>query len=221
MKLSKIYSLVQTAPEGVLTLQQIVGPLRKAFKPYPWIRFEVRHLPIAILGDKDVQWEFCVSGRFEPDYCGQSVCFIAVSDYRQLKGDSIWFYGKLRETVLLKIFSTIAHERIHLLQSRKAKACPRPYRMSGDSILIRRMEYMGSTNEIEAFALTEALEEQLGAGGRLTNEYRTLFGPSHPLFKKFLKKKVKFSLTMPPIRDINSLSHGGNHGRREGNSIRV
>jgi hypothetical protein len=218
MKLLKIYELVHAAPEGELTLQQIVGPLRKAFKPYPWIRFEVRHQPVNGLGpncDRDTLWSTCVSGRFEPDYCGRSVCFVTISDYALLKGRTINFTGDRRKRILFEIFTTLAHERIHLLQSRKAQACPRPYRAPEAPAWLRpSVEYYGESNEIEAFAYTAALEEWCGVVSESVSRYRVLFGSSHPLYKKFLKKKVKFSLTMPEVCVINSLSHGGDYGRR-------
>ncbi len=192
MKLPKIYSLVMTAPQGLMTLKAFLAPIRKAFKPYPWIRFEQKMLCSNSFAE--ISDAVCVTGRFEPDWCDRSVCFVTISGYSNRENDKVRFEGLRRERILFDIFATIAHERIHMLQDRKAHGCPRMYKHHSSAV-----SYYGSKIEIDAYALTAVLEEHYGWTSEVLKKYRELFDPGDPIFKRFLKKKWEYSLTMPPL----------------------
>lgn len=182
------------APSGDLTLYEFMKPLRKAFRPYPWIRFEQTELKNAD-GFSDA---VVVSGRFDPDCCDRSICFVTLSGYSERENKGIWFEGSFRKRLLFDIFATIAHERIHLLQDRKAHGCPRSFRHP-DPV----KKYFGSVIEIDAYAHTSALEEHYGLTSDVHVKYRELFRLDDPIYKRFLKKKWEWSLTLPPLCDIN------------------
>lgn len=195
MKLTKIHTLVMKAPTGKLSLYQILRPLKLAFKPYPWIRLESRSIPVPTIKNA-----LSISGRFEPDYCGRVLCVVTVTNFAEASRGKILFTDRMRDRVLFDIFATIAHERIHLLQSHKAKACPRPYRVHhSDNQIKKDQEYYGATNEIDAYGFTSALEEVHGVHGDILERYRKIFSPDDFRFKRFLKKKYKWSLTLPAL----------------------
>lgn len=208
MKLSHIHRLVHFVPERELSFAQIGSALRKAFKPYPWIRFVMK-----VVADESET--LTVSGLFEPDYCDRSVCFITITHFTEHPKHPIWFFGRLRTQVLFDVFTTIAHERVHLLQDRKAQGCPRLYRVKTPlhPTLKQQHEYYGSNIEIDAFGLTAALEQAYGYPEGTLKQYRHLFAPADPRYKRFLKKRWEYGLTLPPKSDINRVSMGVNHGR--------
>jgi len=216
MKLQKIYNLVYQAPEGEQSLGQILSRLRKSFRPYPWIRFTGKSLPIQYTNARHTPPSdnlLCVTGCFDPDYHGDPVCFVSLSNYSQDPKKKVRFTGNLRRRILFDMFATIAHERVHLLQNHKAKACPRPPQVRhSDPLVQRNRRYYGATNEIDAYGLTAALEEHYGVHPDIVTRYRAVFGLDDPCYKRFLKKKAKYSLTLPLVRDINSLSTGEYHG---------
>jgi len=113
----------------------------------------------------------------------------------------------MRRNILFDIFATITHERIHLLQSRKSKGCPRSYRVRHkDPLIQQRWRYYGSKIEIDAYAHSAALEEAYGFRQDVLERYRELFKPDDFRFKRFLKKKAKYSLTLPPLSVISDMT---------------
>jgi hypothetical protein len=202
MKLSTIHKLVHATPGGELSLCQIVGRLSKSFTRYPWIRFRqgvfpVRHLQSGYsMPTDDV---LCVSGYFDPDIEGEPVCVVTVNNCSEHQKKKIDFTRNLRQQILFDVFATIAHERIHLLQHHKAKACPRPrHDTHPNPIIQRNRRYYGSTNEIDAYGFTAALEDMYGFRSDISTRYREMFSLDDPLYKRFLKKRTKYRLTMPP-----------------------
>lgn len=188
------------APQGMMTLKQFLRPIRQAFKPYPWIRFEQTALSSPGEAFSDA---VCVTGRFDPNYfdrpgCRERImCFVTVSGHSNKSNNKIRFEGPRRERILFDIFATIAHERIHLLQSHKAHGCPRLYKHHNSSI-----RYYGSKIEIDAYAFTSALEEHYGFVSDILKKYKELFKPDDPIYKRFLKKKWEYGLTLPPLNAI-------------------
>jgi hypothetical protein len=69
----------------------------------------------------------------------------------------------------------------------------------------RNRRYYGATNEIDAYGLTAALEEHYGVHPDIVTRYRAVFGLDDPCYKRFLKKKAKYSLTLPPVRVITGI----------------
>jgi hypothetical protein len=63
--------------------------------------------------------------------------------------------------------------------------------------------YYGSKIEVDAYAFTSALEEHYGFVSDVLKKYRELFKPDDPIYKRFLKKKWQYSLTMPSTSAIN------------------
>jgi hypothetical protein len=199
MKLQHIHDLVVKVPEGSLTPKQIIQPLRKAFKPYPWIRFEKRIMSIS--NAKGLADGMLITGKFEHDWVDRPVCFVTLWFHSGKEDKSIWFSGKLRDRILFDIFATIAHERVHMLQAKKAKACPRNFHVNitHDWMLKRDIQYYGSKIEIDAFGLTSVLEDRFGMSGEIIERYRKLFTPYSLLYKRFLKKKYEYNLKTPHI----------------------
>jgi hypothetical protein len=114
--------------------------------------------------------------------------------------------GTLRHRILFDVFATIAHERIHMLQNYKATGCPRPlHDRYADPVTERNRRYYGATNEIDAYGFTAALEEHYGEQPDILTRYRTVFAPDDLCYKRFLKKKVKYSLTLPQVRVITGI----------------
>lgn len=198
MKLQHIHDLVVKVPEGILTTKQIMQPLRRGFRRYPWIRFEQRTLKQQeAVGFHD---GMLITGCFEHDWCDRPRCVVTLSFYSEKQTKTVFFVGKLRKRILFDIFATIAHERVHLLQSRKAKSCPRRYRVNGsDQAKKMDLQYYGSDIEIDAFAQTSVLEDRFGMKGEIMERYRQLFTPDDWRFKRFLKKKFQYNLQLPNI----------------------
>lgn len=210
MKLTFIHNLIMSVPEGRFTMRQIVRALNLKFSSYPWIRFRDKH----IVGTDML---VSVSGEYDPDFRGRDICVVKFIHSGKDRTDKIHFYGQFRKNILFDAFTTLAHERVHLLQARKSRGCPRSYRVHGDfpDEIRQQYEYYGSNIEIDAFAHTSALESLCNGKSPVHSLYRDLFAATDPRYKRFLKKKWKHGLTLPDLGSINRLSRGGKHGGQQ------
>lgn len=115
----------------------------------------------------------------------------------------------VRLRLLFDVFSTLAHEYVHQEQYQKQKACPRNYRHKD-----RLTAYYGQKVEIQAYALVAALEAVYAGSTATLDQYRQLFTPDHPRYKRFLKTMWKYRLTLLPANVINSPQGEGDYASK-------
>lgn len=220
MKLAHIYRLVYSVPAGDWSFNQIMRQLTKTFSPYPWIKIRRK------IVDEGCP-KFGVAGLYDPAEGDRGACIITVHFFSKDTKQSLCFRGDTRIKLLFQVFTTIMHERRHFLQSVKASAWPRPFRAkSTDRFglklpeIVREMQdYYGSKDEIDAFAYTSALEVTYGLESQKyvsRDRYKVAFSIGDSLYHRFLKKRYKYMLTLPPLDDINRGSRGDYYGRRIG-----
>lgn len=207
MKLQTIYRRVYSVKSKITPKTTVTGAVRllqNAFRHSPWIRFYNFQLPITPNNPGDCYPEHfvVVSGelhRNHDDSPEVRIYLTRCADSQVLPTDA-----RALHQLLFDIFTTIAHEQIHLLQSEKAKGCPRNYHVKhADPDVKKLYEYYGSTGEIDAYGNTAALEAKYGFHAEVLERYKEIFKPDDPRYKRFLKKTWKYGLTLPNIDDIN------------------
>ena len=204
----RVYSL-----EKLMTFRTTPNKLKslfiKAFKCEPLIRFEME----SFSWKPTKYYEVSVGGMFEVNDSDQPVIRIFLNMPKVTFDETILILSSQRRELLFQVFLTLAHEYVHFAQYKKQRGCPRPYSDPNP-----RRAYYGQVTEIDAHALTAALEDHYGSGAPSTTHklYRGVFKPDDPLYKRFLKKKAKYSLTLPGVCDINRLLPGGTYGTERG-----
>lgn len=208
MKLSTIHRKVYSiAPKLTpkTTIRDIVNLLNTAFKRSPWIVFG--HFIAKVSPTK----HFTVNGLFWMVEDGTpDIGITLISSTAKRLGGSPEVYDRM----LFEIFSTITHERLHMLQSQKAKGCPRKYQVKHiDPIVKFQMEYYGSNNEIDAYGQESALAMLYGYPDEINDRFRGIFSLDDPRYKRFLKKRWKHSIMIGA--EINTLQLRNHHARSE------
>ena len=117
--------------------------------------------------------------------------------------DQLWtITQEMVATLALELVETLTHEYRHLHQHRqRAYLISRAYRSRAEDIKLREeQEYLGSTDEIDAYAANIAVkfflvEKKLITQTEYTSfdlgSYYKVFGPHHPVIKRLLKKIYK------------------------------
>ena len=101
---------------------------------------------------------------------------------------------KLAKEIAADLIETISHEYRHQYQYRSRRfMLPRVYRSNATDIELRaEQEYLGNSDEVDAYAYNIAVKHSLGLGlSRDIAVYVRAFGSEHPVVKQLHKKIFK------------------------------
>lgn len=141
--------------------------------------------------------DFTIGGAYESMYDEQRkkpFVFHFIVNYNK---EHPWLITQeLVDNIAADLIETISHEYRHQYQYRSRRfMLPRAYRSNvADTELRAEQEYLGNSDEIDAYAYNIAVRHSLGLGlSRDILVYVRTFGHDHPVVKRLHKKIAKHS----------------------------
>lgn len=138
--------------------------------------------------------DFTIGGLYEPSYDEEHRKPLVLIFYVNHASNTLWKITELMiESMSLELTETLVHEYRHLHQYRsRGYMVDKAYRSRVEDVKLREeQEYLGSTDEIDAYAMNIAVRKYLGySDGYDLLRYKHVFG-DHLVTRRLHKKIAK------------------------------